>query len=228
MINHPKLETKQRVDPVLKLFFFILLLSGLFLLSVPFFGHQMPKVVHALDTLRGDYHGSEFIALPDQYAELGLSDETKGYRFTLKEDPMSFHFIPAVDHIYTSSAEVEGGFDVRLDLYKIEENKSIFIDSTARYPYAPYKNAGLDASYKKIPSHATFMKNKLEADTLYKVVFIAEDSAAMGKDAVVHIYRYDDSIPLAYLWMYLFGILFVLYALRVLLLLRKILKTEQQ
>lgn len=219
-------QQKGKADPVLKIVLLLILLGVAFVYSYPLIKQNFPDFIESFDSLRGVYNGPDFNEVPAGYPGPHFSNEFMRFQFTQGADSApSFYFVPAVSAEYEAHASLSEHFDIRADLYLIEEGRQTLIDSNTYYSWVRPRTMPID----EIPeySHAAGFIFQARAGQLYRLDVIYEDSRGDGAAAYAGVTRRNTEIPLQGLLGYWFGGLVVFYFLRLILLFRKMNKMKK-
>lgn len=222
------METQQKgkVDPVLKLVLLLILLGVAFVYSYPLIKQNFPDFIESFDSYRGVYNGPVFKEVPAGYPEPHFSNQFMRYQFTQAVDPApSFYFVPAVSGEYEAHASLSEYFDIRADLYLIEESRETLINSNTYYDWVRPRSMPIE--YIPEYTHASGFNFQAQAGKLYRLDVIYEDSRGDGAFAYAGVTRRNTEIQLEGLLGYWLGGLVVFYFLRLLLLFRKIKKMKK-
>lgn len=221
-----KSAQKNKVDPILKLVLLLIVLGVAFVYSYPIISRNFPEFAQSFDSFRGAYYGPFFQDVPADFPRPYFSDAFMRFQFTQKTDPApSFYFVPAVDAEYEAHVRLADSYDIRGDLYLIEEGREIFVDSTSLHSWIRPRTMPID----EIPefTHASGFTFQAWAGKVYRFDVIYEDSRGDGMTAYAGVVRVNTEVDLSSLLGYWLGGLVVFYILRILLLFRKMNKLKK-
>ena len=195
---------------VIKLFFLLSALAGLFVLTFPLIEKRMPDLAEKVNSFRGYYTGVLFSKPKNPGDKDYFTEEFRGFKDVIQNQNL-YYLIPAADvklifYGYFNSPDSI----LQLNLYRADNIKTV-IATNLDIPFEKGRQAGaVSLKGEDIPDHANWFSFKCRKGVEYVLKALPENTTDIGKNFIVRAEADGGWISIPGLWILFEVILLVL------------------